>query len=273
MSMNHDYDILLYDNVFMDPAMPHDKVYVAEAFYNRNHNTYYHKALKNMFKNLIVLKDCDCSNQDLEGNDYSPALVMGTYNIENTRISDLVNAPCFAFLGAKIKGTPLAQKLGKDFLSGAEYNKLRAEQNGQQKLQQLTNELTFPIYMDKNQVHIYKNAVAEKDDDAYMLLDRTGIVVLGDCDLRNLKNLLTLRNGVSYIGGNLDISGTQVQTIWKSVHPRYLKGDLIFTDTPLAKYLGRDRLNPEEYALEWKKHNQPSLIELYEKRNKKNQRA
>ncbi len=274
--VNDDYSILLYKNVLMDPTMPRDKVRIVDAFHNRNHNTQYNKSKlnpKHMFKNLVVLKDCDFSNQDLTGNECSPALVMGTYNIENTLIPDLVNAPRFAFQGAKIKGTPLAQKLGKEFLSGAEYNKLWAEQNGAPELPRLTNELTFAICLNKNEVHIYKDAVAEKDDQACSLLDRTGIIILGDCDLRNLKNLLTLRNGVSYIGGNLDISGTQVQTLSKAINPQFLKGDLIFADTPLAKFLGCDRLSPKEYEAAWKKENKPSLCELYNQRKKDYQHA
>ncbi len=274
--VNDDYTILLDKTVLLYPTMPRDKVRVVEALHNRNHNTQHEEEkpyTKHMFKNLVVLKDCDFSNQDFTGNEYSPALVMGTYNIENTHISDLVDAPRFAFQGAKIKGTPLAQKLGKDFLSGAEYNKLWAEQNSATELPHLTNELTFPIYIDKNEVHIYKDAVAVPNDDACTLLDRTGIVILGDCDLRNLKNLLTLRNGVSYIGGNLDISGTQVQTLNKAINPQFLKGDLIFADTPLAKSLGCDRLSPKEYKTVWEKENRSSLCELYERHKKEHQRS
>lgn len=266
--------ILTHDNVLMDPTYPLEKPEVVDAVYNRNNNLYSQRAkdrIQKVFKKLIVLEECDFSNHEsTTDNDLSPAVVLGSYNIQNTQIANLINAPRLALKGAFIKGTPLAKKLGKDYLSPEEYNKIWTRENKGSPFPRLTDELTNYVYIDPSEVHIYQDGVAPEMPErssrrGIIMQDRTGFVVLGSCDLRGIKALSSLENGVSYVGGDIDISGTQVINLQKAIEPRCFRGRLIFKDTPLADFLECDMLSHDEYTQVWKRHNDENytLIQEY----------
>lgn len=214
---------------------------------------------KYMFHQCIVLGDCDFSNSTkIDDNLTSPAIVFGVYNIENTNISNLKNAPRFAMKGANIKGTPLAKALGTDYLTGPAYHKLWLVDNNHEMIPELKDELTHPapsinkINYRGEQVNIYSKAQVNDHENVRLAAGRgRNIVVLGDCDLRACKDLISLSDTPIYVGGNLDISGTRVSSLLYGPAPRALKGNLICKDTPLAQRTGLDVITPEIYQKIW----------------------
>ncbi len=214
---------------------------------------------KYMFHQCVVLGDCDFSNSTkISDNLISPAIVFGVYNIENTNISNLKDAPRFAMKGANIKGTPLAKALGTDYLSGPAYHKLWLVDNNNAMIPELKDELTHPapsinkINYHEMDVNIYSQAQVQDYDNIRLEAGRgENIVILGNCDLRACKNLISLEHTPLYIAGDLDISGTKVSSLLHSTAPRALKGNLICKDTPLAQRTGMDVITPEIYQKIW----------------------
>ena len=261
-----DFMIRLKDNCLLDPAMPRQTVRVVEAVYNRNNNEFFKKhdyssqkeGNKHTFCDLIVLKDCDFSNQPLTDNNCSPAIVMGVYNIKNTKIDSLFNAPRFAMGGAVIEGTPLAEKLGKNVLSGAEYHKLWVQQNeNAPEIKPLTHELFLHGIYDTKTVHFFSEVKAMNNSSVQHLDNQPSFVILGDCDFRGYKKLASLAKGPALVCGNIDISGTSVCSLKNAIDPACFKGELIFKETPLADLLGCDKLTHSEYTKTWERHNDP----------------
>ncbi|MBR4932800.1 MAG: hypothetical protein IKZ02_07230 [Alphaproteobacteria bacterium] len=259
------YDILIENNFSMFPELCSHPM-VVDSVYNR-HNDYYidkKEKKKHLFNMCIVLNDCDFSNQPiLKNNLTSPAIVFGTYIIEGTNISDLKDAPRFAFKGANIKGTPLAQQLGTDFLTPQEYNKLWQQHNGS--IEELSDLVTLPEKMpftdksnryDAKTVYIFNNVTLPESTNN-LLPNCQNIVALGNCDYSNCPKLSSLHNGVAYIGGDLNISNTRIFSLYEAIPPRCLKGNLICTGTKLAQKLGKDVLTPDEYKKAWEEMNQP----------------
>lgn len=262
---DYTYDILIKHNFSMFPEACTHPI-VVDSVYNRN-NTYYidkKEKRKHLFNMCIVLNDCDFSNQPrLTNNLTSPAIVFGKYIIEGTNISDLKDAPRFAFKGANIKGTPLAQQLGTDFLTPQEYNKLWQQHNRQ--TAELPDLKTLPIKMpfpDKDQrydaktVYIFNNVTLPESTDT-LLPNCQNIVALGNCDYSNYPRLSSLHNGVTYIGGDLNISNTHIYSLYEAIPPHCLKGNLICKGTRLAEKLGKDVLTPKEYKQAWEEMNRP----------------
>lgn len=259
------YDILIESNHFMFPESSTHPI-VVDSVYNRNNTVYQnmgHKT-KHLFNMCVVLNDCDFSNQPLLHNNLtSPAIVFGTYNIENTKISDLKDAPRFAFKGANIKGTPLSEELGKDFLSAQEYNKLwqRYNDNVSGELTDLTvlpEKMEFSDesqHYDAKTVYIFNNVILPETVNN-ILPNYQNIVALGNFDCSNCPNLRSLHNGVMYIGGDLNISGTRISNLYEAIPPRCLKGNLICTGSRLAEKIGKDIITPDEYQKIWDAMNQ-----------------
>ncbi len=260
-----DFMIRLKNNCFLDPSSLRKTVRVVESVYNRNNNNFFKnntyldkQGTKYGFCNLIVLNECDFSNQPLTNNNCSPAFVMGTYNIKNTQIENLTNAPRFAMGGALIEGTPLSEKLGKNVLSGAEYNKLWLQQNeNAPEIKPLTYEL-FPhgIY-DSNTVIFFSEVLPFNNESVRQLDNQPSFVILGNCDFSGFKKLASLEKGPAIVCGNIDISGTSVCSLKNAIEPSCFKGDLIFKNTPLADFLECDKLTHGEYTKTWERHNDP----------------
>lgn len=260
--MNLDFGVVIEGNMIHMQPEQITEARIVERICNRNNartTTPFVLPKKHLFHQCVVLEDCDFSNStQLQDNWISPAIVFGVYNIENTNISDLKNAPRFAMKGANIKGTPLAKALGTDYLSGPAYHKLWLVDNNHKMLSELKDELTHPapninkINYTFNDVNIYSQAIATDYENVRLEKGRgKNVVILGNCDLSACKNLVSLQDSPIYIGGNLDISGTKISSLLYAPEPRAMKGSVICKDTPLAQRTGLDVITPELYQKIW----------------------
>lgn len=218
---------------------------------------------KYLFNQYIVMRNCNFSDfPELANNTISPIIIFGRYNISGTRIADLKEAPRFAFKGANIKGTPLSKKIGKEFLSAAEYNKLWISDNPTSDLihtPTLTMELYHAISHQSDSIRIFQDAIM--NDDTLTKFESSkgkNFIVLGTFDCTHCPQLKSLKNLPAFIGGNLDISNTNISTLRGSIKPNRFKGNFICDNTPLAKRTGKSLYSAREYYLLWKKDNIPT---------------
>lgn len=224
---------------------------------------------KYLFNQYIVMRDCNLSNfPELADNTISPIVVFGTYNISGTRITDLKDAPRFAFKGANIKKTPLAKKIGQDFLSPQEYNKLWISHNQTSNLihtPTLTRELAITVSEETDNIRIFQAAIINNSTlTKFESTKGKNFIVLGAFDCSQCPQLKSLKNLPAFIGGNLDISGTKVSTLKGAIKPNRFKGNFICDNTPLAKRTGKSFYTTREYYLLWQKDNIPTKHRIHQ---------